>query len=356
MFFSTRAIAVASIRAGILQAIVGSCGPMLMPASMISMQSVADPARLPKRHVRVHGRRMLGIVLADVAKAPLAIEAVRRIDAIFDVEREINGLSVVQRHAIRHTCGVAPLVASLEQLDARRARQALAPCRGREGHGLYAQALAGLHALSRRWSDLSDEQLVERGLRGAFPPPPPQPHPPPPHPPPPPPPSPPPPTKSPPTTTPPPNPNLSPTHPPPTTLHNPPPLPYTPPTKPPSPTTHITQSQTTTTTPTTPHPSNHHTSINPPPLTPNPHSSNPQLIHPTPHPTPPPNQPPPHSSLPQPHPNHNPKLPQHIHPPIITSPHQTLSTYTPRPITPPSHPTSSLSHNPPLPFHLPCII
>ena len=50
---STRAIAVASIRAGILQAIVGSWGPMLMPASMISMQSVADPARLPKRHVGV---------------------------------------------------------------------------------------------------------------------------------------------------------------------------------------------------------------------------------------------------------------------------------------------------------------
>src|SRR6202043_2072563 len=31
-----------------------------------------------------HGRRKL-FVLADVAKAPLAIEAVRRIDAIFDV-------------------------------------------------------------------------------------------------------------------------------------------------------------------------------------------------------------------------------------------------------------------------------
>jgi transposase len=53
-------------------------------------------------------------VLADVAKAPLAIEAVRRIDAIFDVEREISGLSSAQRHAVRQT-RVAPLVASLEQ-------------------------------------------------------------------------------------------------------------------------------------------------------------------------------------------------------------------------------------------------
>ncbi len=51
-----------------------------------------------------HGRRKL-FVLADVAKAPLAIEAVRRIDTIFDVEREINGLSLAQRHAIRQTCG-----------------------------------------------------------------------------------------------------------------------------------------------------------------------------------------------------------------------------------------------------------
>jgi len=60
-----------------------------------------------------HGRRRL-FVLADVAKAPLAIEAVRRIDAIFDVERDINGLSAAQRHAVRQV-RVAPLVAALEQ-------------------------------------------------------------------------------------------------------------------------------------------------------------------------------------------------------------------------------------------------
>ena len=60
-----------------------------------------------------HGRRKL-FVLADVAKAPLAIEAVHRIDTIFDVEREIVGLSLAQRHAIRQI-RVAPLVASLEQ-------------------------------------------------------------------------------------------------------------------------------------------------------------------------------------------------------------------------------------------------
>jgi transposase len=60
-----------------------------------------------------HGRRKL-FVLADLAKAPLAIEAVRRIDAIFDIERDVNGLSAAQRHAARQV-RVAPLVAALEQ-------------------------------------------------------------------------------------------------------------------------------------------------------------------------------------------------------------------------------------------------
>ena len=51
----------------------------------------AIPVRSLEAGCWAHGRRKL-FVLADVAKAPLAIEAVRRIDAIFDVEREINGL------------------------------------------------------------------------------------------------------------------------------------------------------------------------------------------------------------------------------------------------------------------------
>ena len=59
-----------------------------------------------------HGRRKF-FVLADVAKAPIAIEAIRRIDLIFDVERDINGLEPVQRHAARQE-RVAPLVAALE--------------------------------------------------------------------------------------------------------------------------------------------------------------------------------------------------------------------------------------------------
>jgi len=72
-----------------------------------------------------HGRRKF-FVLADIAAnarnkalgkqtaiAPLALEAVKRIDAIFDVEREINGLSAEKRMAVRRE-RVAPLVAELE--------------------------------------------------------------------------------------------------------------------------------------------------------------------------------------------------------------------------------------------------
>ena len=58
-----------------------------------------------------HGRRKL-FKLAEVDRAPLAAEAVRRIDAIFDAERTINGQPTEQRLAIRQA-QIAPLVAEL---------------------------------------------------------------------------------------------------------------------------------------------------------------------------------------------------------------------------------------------------
>jgi transposase len=60
--------------------------------------------------------------LADVAAkargvlsvlAPLAVEAVKRIDAVFDIEREINGRSIAERLAVRRE-RIAPLAAELE--------------------------------------------------------------------------------------------------------------------------------------------------------------------------------------------------------------------------------------------------
>jgi transposase len=47
-----------------------------------------------------HGRRKL-FELAELQKAPIAIDAVRRIDELFAIEREINGLSADRRLAIR---------------------------------------------------------------------------------------------------------------------------------------------------------------------------------------------------------------------------------------------------------------
>jgi transposase len=59
-----------------------------------------------------HSRRKF-FELADLRKAPLAIEAVRRIDAIFAIEREINGLAAEQRLAVRQK-SVKPLVDELK--------------------------------------------------------------------------------------------------------------------------------------------------------------------------------------------------------------------------------------------------
>ena len=110
-----------------------------------------------------HGRRKL-FVLADVAKAPLAVEAVRRIDAVFNVERDINGLASNERHAIRQL-RVAPLVASLEQwMRAERGRLSR-----------HAEVAKAMDYMLKRWEAftrfLHDGRIcltnnaAERGLR-----------------------------------------------------------------------------------------------------------------------------------------------------------------------------------------------
>ena len=126
------------------------------------------PARKPGPIIEAacwaHGRRKL-FVLADVAKAPLAIEAVRRIDAIFDVEREINGLTAEQRLAIRQV-RVAPLIKSLEHwMRAERGRLSR-----------HADVAKAMDYMLKRWDAftrfLGDGRIcltnnaAERGLRG----------------------------------------------------------------------------------------------------------------------------------------------------------------------------------------------
>jgi hypothetical protein len=51
--------------------------------------------------------------LAEVHHMPLAIEAVRQIDAIFAAEAAINGKPAAERLAVRQR-DIAPLVAALE--------------------------------------------------------------------------------------------------------------------------------------------------------------------------------------------------------------------------------------------------
>ena len=79
-----------------------------------------------------HARRKF-FELADIAASarrgttatpisPIAFEAVRRIDALFDIEREINGLSAARRLAARQETSL-PLVSALEAwMRAERAR------------------------------------------------------------------------------------------------------------------------------------------------------------------------------------------------------------------------------------------
>ncbi|HEU4927457.1 MAG TPA: IS66 family transposase [Vicinamibacterales bacterium] len=60
-----------------------------------------------------HGRRKL-YELARLARMPIAIEAVRRIDELFAIERDINGLPPEQRMAVRRSRS-KPLVEDLER-------------------------------------------------------------------------------------------------------------------------------------------------------------------------------------------------------------------------------------------------
>ena len=106
----------------------GRCVRRLQPAYL--------PDRKPGPIVEAlcwsHARRKF-FELADIAAnaqrskiatpiSPIAFEAVRRIDGLFDIEREINGLSAAGRLAVRQERGT-PLVAALEAwMRAERAK------------------------------------------------------------------------------------------------------------------------------------------------------------------------------------------------------------------------------------------
>jgi transposase len=111
-----------------------------------------------------HARRKL-FELAQLARAPLAAEAVRRIDAIFDAERNMNGLPAEQRLAARQTA-VGPLVADLETWM-RSARATMSR---------HAEVAKAMDYMLKRWVTFSrflndgriclTNNAAERALRG----------------------------------------------------------------------------------------------------------------------------------------------------------------------------------------------
>ena len=91
-------------------------GGILQADAYAGFNDLYDPRRKPGPVTEAacwsHARRKF-FVLADVAKAPLALEAVRRIDVIFDAERALNGVAEDQRLALRKE-HAAPVVGELE--------------------------------------------------------------------------------------------------------------------------------------------------------------------------------------------------------------------------------------------------
>ena len=167
-----RAIAPANIPNAIWRAGAAFCKPTLTAATTASISPIASRGRSSKRCAGATRRRKF-FELADIAAnarrgknaapiSPIALEAVRRIDVIFDVERDINGQRADERLRVRReVCRRSGRGAG--DLDARRARQAVAPRRGRQGARLHADALAGLHPLPRRRQDLPDQQCRRKG-------------------------------------------------------------------------------------------------------------------------------------------------------------------------------------------------
>ena len=108
----TRAVAPGSIRKAILPAMWASCRPMPLMDTTNSTRLKGSRLRSLKRPAGVHGRRKF-VDLVKQGEAPIASEAVRRIDVLFEIERSINGKTPEQRLAVRREQS-QPLIAELE--------------------------------------------------------------------------------------------------------------------------------------------------------------------------------------------------------------------------------------------------
>ena len=118
-----RAIEGTSIPCGIFKPSPASCRPTPIAATTSSTIPRALREPITAALCWAHARRQF-FELADIAAnarrgkkataiSPIALEAVKRIDALFDIERGINGQSAEERLRVRREQS-APLVAALE--------------------------------------------------------------------------------------------------------------------------------------------------------------------------------------------------------------------------------------------------
>lgn len=123
-----------------------------------------EPGAIVEAACWAHARRKF-FELAELRKAPMAIEAVKRIDALFEIERAISGLAPEPRLAARQARS-APLVADLAAW--------LAQCRGKlSSKSAIANAI---DYMTKRWAAftrfLEDGRIcmsnnaAERAIRG----------------------------------------------------------------------------------------------------------------------------------------------------------------------------------------------
>ena len=140
------------------------------------IRPIGNRARSSKRYRESHAERKF-FELADIAAnarrgknapiSPIALEAVKRIDAIFEIEREFKGVTAEERLAARRSRARRSTVAHARRVDALWARQALR-------HNAVAKAIdymltrwPALRAVPRRRTHLPDpNNAAEQALRG----------------------------------------------------------------------------------------------------------------------------------------------------------------------------------------------
>jgi transposase len=149
------------------QHLAGYAG-ILQADAYAGFNDLYEPARKPgpltEAACWAHSRRKF-FELAELGRAPLAIEAVQRIDAIFDIERSINGMLSPQRLLVRQQ-HVAPLITALENW--------MRPVRSKMSR--HADVAKAIDYMLKRWEAftrfLSDGRIcltnnaAERALRG----------------------------------------------------------------------------------------------------------------------------------------------------------------------------------------------